>query len=157
MTLPNAGPSESPSEASLPAVPRGRYWVKRLDELPLVPTGDPDDFDWYPVQHHLWIDAFGANVYGGDAGTAFVHEHDETKGAQEELYVVLKGAVRLTLAESEVEAAAISLVAIPDPTVERAAVAVEDGTLMLAIGAPVSSGFETTWRAEHFEQVPRAD
>jgi hypothetical protein len=21
--------------------------VKRLDELPLVPTDDPDDFDWY--------------------------------------------------------------------------------------------------------------
>ena len=72
-------------------MPRRRYWVKRLDELPLVPTDDPDDFDWYPVQHHLWIDAFGVNVYGGDAGTAFVHEYDETTGAQEELYVVLKG------------------------------------------------------------------
>ena len=138
-------------------MPRGRYWVKRLDEIPLVPTDDPDDFDWYPVQHHLWIDAFGVNVYGGDAGTAFVHEHDETTGAQEELYVVLKGAVRLTLAGSEVEAAAISFVAIPDPTVERAAVAVEDGTLMLAVGTPVSSGFQTTWKPEHFEQVPRAD
>jgi hypothetical protein len=31
-------------------VPRGRFW---LDEIPLVPTDDPDDFDWYPVQHHL--------------------------------------------------------------------------------------------------------
>jgi hypothetical protein len=140
-------------------VPRGRFWVKRLDELPLVPTDDPDDFDWYPVQHHLWIDAFGVNVYGGDAGTAFVHEHDEKNegAAQEELYVVLKGAVRLTLAGSEVEAAAISFVAIPDPTVERTSVAVEDGTLMLAVGAPVSSGFETTFRPENFEQVPRAD
>ena len=143
-------------------MPRARYWVKRLDEIPLVPTDDPDDFDWYPIQHHLWIDAFGVNVYGGDAGTAFVHEHDETNdaqtnGAQEELYVVLKGAVRLTLAGSEVEAAAISFVAIPDPTVERTSVAVEDGTLMLAVGAPVSSGFETTFRPENFEQVPRAD
>ena len=144
-------------------MPRGRFWVKRLDEIPLVPTDDPDDFDWYPVQHHLWIDAFGVNVYGGDAGTAFVHRHDETDqansptGAQEELYVVLKGAVRFTLAGSEVEAAAISFVAVPDPTVERTSVAVEDGTLMLAVGAPVSSGFETTFRPENFEQVPRAD
>ena len=146
---------------------RARFWVKRLDEIPLVPTDDPDDFDWYPVQHHLWIDAFGVNVYGGDAGTAFVHEHDETDpavkvprsggGAQEELYVVLKGTVRFTLAGSEVEAAAISFVAVPDPTVERTSVAVEDGTLMLAVGAPVSSGFETTFRPENFEQVPRAD
>jgi len=144
-------------------VPRGRFWVKRLDEIPLVPTDDPDDFDWYPIQHHLWINAFGVNVYGGDAGTAFVHEHSETDeaneptGAQEELYVVLKGAVRFTLAGSEVEAAAISFVAIPDPTLTRTSVAVEDGTLMLAVGAPVSSGFETTFRPEHFEQVHRAD
>jgi len=144
-------------------VPGGRFWVKRLDEIPLVPTDDPDDFDWYPIQHYLWINAFGVNVYGGDAGTAFVHEHSETDeaneptGAQEELYVVLKGAVRWTLAGSEVEAAAISFVAVPDPTVARTSVAVEDGTLMLAIGAPVSSGFETTFRPENFAQVPRAD
>jgi len=26
------------------------YWVKRLDEIPLVPTDDPGDFDWYPLQ-----------------------------------------------------------------------------------------------------------
>jgi hypothetical protein len=102
------------------------------------------------------------NVYGGDAGAAFVHEHDATNGAQsngaqEELYVVLKGAVRFTLAGSEVEAAAISFVAVPDPTVERTSVAVEDDTLMLAVGAPVSSGFETTFRPENLEQVPRAD
>ena len=71
--------------------------------------------------------------------------------------MVLKGAVRFTLAGSEVEAAAISFVAIPDPTLTRTSVAVEDGTLMLAVGAPVSSGFETTFRPENFEQVPRAD
>ena len=103
------------------------------------------------------------NVYGGDTGTAFVHEHDETTeaneptGAQEELYVVLKGAVRFTLAGSEVEAAAISFVAVPDPTVRRTSIAIENGTLMLAVGAPVSSGFETTFRPENFEQVPRAE
>ena len=124
---------------------------------------DPDDFDWYPVQHHLWINAFGVNVYGGDTGTAFVHEHNETDeaneptGAQEELYVVLRGAVRFTLAGSEVEAGAISFVAVTDPTVTRTSVAVEDGTLMLAVGAPVSSGFQTTFRPENFEHVPRAD
>ena len=133
------------------------FWVRRLDELPLVPTDDPDDFDWYPVQHHLGIGAFGANVYGGDAGTSFVHGHDETRSAQEELYVVLAGAVRFTLAGEEVEAAAISFVAVPDPTVTREAAAIEDRTLLLVVGAPVSSGFQTTWRPEHFGQVPRAE
>jgi quercetin dioxygenase-like cupin family protein len=86
-----------------------------------------------------------------------VHTHDETKGDQEELYVVLKGAARFTLAGEEFEARAISFVAVTDPTVERSAVAAEDGTLLLAVGAPVGSGFETTWRPEHFGQVPRAE
>jgi hypothetical protein len=134
-----------------------RYWVKRLGELPLVPTDDPDDFDWYPIQHHFGLSAFGANAFGGDAGTSFVHEHDETASNQEEIYVVLRGTARFTLAGEEVEAGALSLVVISDPTVRRAAVAVEDGTLLLAVGAPVGSGFDTTWRPEHFEQVPRAD
>jgi hypothetical protein len=137
-------------------VSRG-FWVKRLEDLPLVPTDDPEDFDWYPIQHHLWLGAFGVNAYGADAGTDLVHEHDETKGRQEELYVVLRGAVRFTLAGEELEARPITFVAVPDPTVSRAAVATEDGTLLLAVGAPVSSGFETTWRPEHFEHVPRAD
>jgi mannose-6-phosphate isomerase-like protein (cupin superfamily) len=97
------------------------------------------------------------NAYGGDAGTRFVHEHDETKGDQEELYVVLRGAARFTFDGEELEARAITFVAVPDPTVSRAAVATEDGTLLLAVGAPAASGFETTWRPEHFERVPRAD
>jgi quercetin dioxygenase-like cupin family protein len=135
----------------------GRYWVKRLDELPLVPTDDPDDYDWYPIQHHFGLSAFGVNAFGGDAGTSFVHEHDETASNQEELYVVLRGTARFTLDGDELEAGALSVVAIRDPGVRRAAVAVEDGTLLLAFGAPVGSGFHTTWRPEHFEQVPRAD
>src|SRR5262245_14082109 len=134
----------------------GRYWVKRLEELPLVPTDDPNDFDWYPIQHHFGLSAFGVNAFGGDAGTSFVHEHDETASNQEELYVVLRGTARFTLDGEELEAAAVSVVAIPDPAVTRSAVSAEDGTLLLALGAPVGSGFHTTWRAEHFEQVPRA-
>jgi quercetin dioxygenase-like cupin family protein len=138
-------------------MPGGRYWVKRLDEVPLVPTDDPNDFDWYPIQHHFGLSAFGVNAFGGDAGASFVHEHDETASDQEELYVVLRGTVRFTLAGEEIEAGALSVVAVPDPAVRRAAVAAEDGTLLLAFGAPVGSGFHTTWRPEHFEQVPRAD
>ena len=95
--------------------------MRRLDELPLVPTDDPGDFDWYPIQHPLGFGAFGVNGFGGDAGTV------------------------------------LSFVAVPDPAVTWSAVAAEDGTLLLAIGAPVGSGFETTWNAGNFERVPRAD
>jgi hypothetical protein len=134
----------------------GRYWVRRLDELPLVPSADADDFDWYPVQHHLGLGAFGVNALGGDAGTVLVAEHDERESDQEELYVVVEGTVTFTLDGESRQVFAVSFVAVPDPVVWRSAVAAEDGTLMLAIGAPRGSGFKTTWNAENFEQVPRA-
>lgn len=133
------------------------YWVRRLDELPLVPTADPDDFDWYPVQHHLRLGAFGVNAFGGDGGIALVAEHDERESDQEELYFVVRGAVRVTLDGEVHDAPALSVIAIPDPSVVRAAVATEDGTLLLAVGGPKDSGFATSWNPANFEQVPRAD
>ena len=133
------------------------FWVRRLDELPLVPTDDPDDFDWYPVQHHLRLGAFGVNAFGGDADTVLVAEHDERESGQEELYVVVEGTVRFTLDGHELDAPAVAFVAVPDPGVTRAAVAREDATLLLAVGAPRGSGFETTWNASNFGQVPRAE
>jgi hypothetical protein len=125
--------------------------------VPLVPTDDPDDFDWYPIQHHFGLGAFGVNAFAGDSGTPFVAEHNERKSSHEELYVVVKGAARFTLNGEAFDAPAVSVVAIPEPAVRRQAVAIEDGTIVLAIGAPASSGFSTTWRPVHFEQVPRAE
>jgi quercetin dioxygenase-like cupin family protein len=133
------------------------FWVRRLDELPLVPTDDPNDFDWYPVQHHLGLGAFGVNAFGGDAGTVLVAEHDERESSQEELYVVVEGTVRFTLDGQKFDASSVAFVAVPDPAVTRAAVAREDGTLMLAVGAPRGSGFATTWNEANFGQVPRAE
>ena len=125
--------------------------------MPVVPTDDPDDFDWYPLQHHFGLRAFGVNAFGGDAGTTLVAQHDERESGQEELYVVVRGAARFTLAGETHEAPAVSVVAIPDPAARRAAVATKDGTIVLAIGAPRDSGFATTWNEANFEQVPRAE
>jgi len=135
----------------------GRYWVRRLDELPLVPTDDPDDFDWYPIQHYLGFGAFGVNGFGGDAGTVLVAEHDERESEQEEFYVVVEGTVTFTLDGESRQVPSVAFVAVPDPAVTRSAVAAEDGTLLLAIGAPAGSGFQTTWNPGNFEQVPQAD
>ena len=133
------------------------YWVKRLDEVPLVPTDDPDDFEWYPLQHHFGLGAFGVNAFGGDSGIQLVAEHDERESGHEELYLVVCGAARFTLNGEEHDATAVSVIAIPDPAVTRACVATEDDTIVLAVGGPADSGFTTTWRAEHFEHLPRAD
>ena len=132
------------------------YWVKRLDEVPLVPTEDPDDFDWYPIQHHFGFSAFGVNAFGGDEGTELVAEHDEIESGQEELYVVVEGEARFTLDGRAHDAPATSFVAVRDPAVKRAAVAGRAGTILLAIGGSRDSGFATTWRAENFDRVPRA-
>jgi len=83
------------------------YWVKRLDEVPLVPTDDPDDFDWYPIQHHFGLGAFGVNAFGGEPGIELVAEHDETESGQEEVYVVLAGAAQFTLAGDDVDGKAM--------------------------------------------------
>jgi quercetin dioxygenase-like cupin family protein len=131
------------------------YWVKRLDDVPLVPTDDPADFDWYPLQHHFGLSAFGINVFGGDRGIELVAEHDESKSGQEEVYVVLAGTARFTLAGEEQDVPATAFVAVKDPGVRRAATAVVDGTLLLALGGSPGS-FTTTWRPQHFERVPRA-
>lgn len=136
---------------------RPGYWVKRLDEVPLVPTDDPADFDWYPIQHHFGISAFGVNVFAAPkTGMELVSAHDETESGQEELYVVMAGTARFTLADEDIDAPAVSLVAIPDPAVKRSAVAVESGTTLLVVGGSASAGFRTTWRPEHFERVPVA-
>ncbi len=132
------------------------YWVKRLDEVPLVPTDDPGDFDWYPLQHHFGLTAFGANAFGGDAGTQLVAEHDERESGQEELYVVVRGTARFTIDGRAFDAPAVSVAAIPDPVVTRSAVASEDGTIVLAVGGPARSGFASSWNPANFEQVPRA-
>jgi hypothetical protein len=133
------------------------YWVKRLDDVPLVPTDDPDDFDWYPLQHHFGLRAFGVNAFGGDEGIELVAEHDELQSGQEELYLVVRGAARFTLNGDDHEAPAVSVIAVPDPGVTRAAVATGKDTIVLVVGGPADSGFATTWRGTHFERVPRAD
>ena len=70
---------------------------------------------------------------------------------------MVKGSARFTLAGEAFVVPAMSLVAVPDTSVTRGAVANEDGTLIVAVGSPADSGFHTTWRKEHFEQVPQAD
>jgi hypothetical protein len=97
--------------------------VKRLDELPLVPTDDPDDFDWYPIQHHLGFGAFGVNGFGGDRGDVLV------AGARRDARAARRSSTwssrerRASRSNGETSRrAAVSFVAIPDPAVTAAAV-----------------------------------
>jgi hypothetical protein len=129
-----------------------RFAVHRLDEIPTVPDAD---VDWHPLQHYFGLNTFGANLFvARDVGDELVAAHDETDSAQQELYLVLRGAVRFTFDEETRDAAAISVAAVPDTSVRRSAVALEPGATMLALGASPGE-YASTWRPSWFESVPK--
>jgi hypothetical protein len=119
-----------------------------LDEVPTLHFDSPEEPDWKPVRHHLGVGAFGVNAYvAARAGELVVERHDEapddssTKG-HEELYAVVRGAARFTVAGEDVEAPAGTLVFVSDPGLTREAVATADDTVVLAIGAARGVAFE---------------
>ena len=129
-----------------------RFAVHRLDEIPTVPDAD---VDWHPLQHYFGLNTFGANLFiARDPGDELIAEHDESDSAQQELYLVLRGAVRFTFDGETRDAPAISVAAVPDASVRRAAVALEPGATMLALGAPPGE-YASTWRPGWFESVPK--
>jgi quercetin dioxygenase-like cupin family protein len=131
--------------------------MKRVDEIPLVPEDEPGDPLWYPLQHHFGFTAFGVNVYTApEAEGSLIGDHDEAESEQEELYLVTAGSARFTIDGRETVVPAGSVVAITDPTVRRTAVAAEPGTTVVVVGGRRAPEFDSSWRREHFETVPKA-
>jgi hypothetical protein len=126
-----------------------------LEDIPRVQASESDPF-WFPLQHVFGLTAFGANAsVAQTTGYVLVEEHDERGSAQEELYVVVRGRARFTLAGDDVDAPAVTVVAVRDPSVSRGAVALEPGTTLLAFGGPPRDDFHSTWRADHFAGLAR--
>ena len=123
----------------------------RVDDIPAERWSS--GLDWRPVRHHLGITAFGAGTWHGDAGGELIEEHTEqVEGADEheELYLVFRGRATFTVDGEEIDAPAGTLVSVPDPSVTRKAVAQEDGTAILAIGAPKGRPYEISpWERKH--------
>lgn len=113
------------------------YEVAHVDELEELPV---QDFVWRPVRRRFGITAFGSNAYTGLAGQRVIEEHTEQDG-HEELYVVLRGRAAFTLGDDELDAPAGTLVFVR-PGTRRGAVAREDGTAVLAVGAKPGVVFE---------------
>ena len=128
------------------------YHVKRVDEIPLIPPETPDDPEWRPVQHHLRLSAFGANVYlAREPGVVLVGRHDESKSGQEELYFVVSGRGRFVLDGEEFDAREGTVVTA-QPHVVREGVAMEARSAVFAVGA-APSGFESSWDSRWFDDV----
>src|SRR5438067_13415989 len=114
------------------------YEVALIDELEELPINQ-GEFVWRPVRRRFGISAFGTNAYTARAGQRVVEEHNEKEG-HEEMYVVLRGRATFTLGDDEIDAPAGTLVFVR-PGTKRGAIATEDGTAVLAVGAKPGAVF----------------
>ena len=128
---------------------RDRWRSVRLSDLPTLQLNDAPAVQWKPVRHHLGIQAFGTNAYiASAAGQQVVPEHDERQadGEQEheELYVVTAGHAEFHLDGEALDAPAGTFVFVRDPGVVRSAVARQEGTTILAVGAQPGRAFRVS-------------
>ena len=109
-----------------------------------VEPGRPDGIDWLPLRAALGISAFGVSAYRAGAGEPVVPPHSERpdsgSGVHEELYVVVGGRATFTIDGNTVDAPAGTCVFVA-PGERREARAEEQGTLVLAIGAPAGEAY----------------
>jgi mannose-6-phosphate isomerase-like protein (cupin superfamily) len=116
------------------------YEIARVDDLDVMPVNN-GEFVWRPVRRRFGITAFGSNAYSAEkAGQRVIEEHFERDG-HEELYVVLRGRATFTLGDDEVDAGPGTLVFLR-PGTRRGAIAAEDDTFILAVGAKPGVVFE---------------
>ena len=113
--------------------------VVQVDELERFPDmrGAPV---LIPLRHTLGVRAFGVNCWTAPVGEPVIERHSEPNG-DEELYVVLRGRVRFTVADDEVEVGSSSLVYVPPDTV-REAVVMEPDSVVFAIGGKPGEAYE---------------
>ena len=99
--------------------------------------------------------AFGVNAYWAEQeGDELIEEHDElgaAAGGHEELYLLIAGRARFTVAGEEFDAEPGTVVFIRDPAARRAAIATQADTTALAIGGAPGQPYEVSpweWVAE---------
>jgi hypothetical protein len=134
-----------------------RWTVSQITDLPAVSDGEPDDPVWYPLQHALGIDTFGANLFVAQrADQVLVEEHDERKSGQQELYLVLDGSASFELDGEETRVERADALAVTDPSVRRRARALTAGTTLLVVGS-ANGPFESSWNPAHFADIQRPE
>jgi hypothetical protein len=132
------------------------YEVATLDDLKRIPV--MHGLEWRPIRRRFGIGAFGINAYtAAKPGDWVVEEHDETALEHQEMYIVVRGRAKFTLNGEEVDAPAGTIVFLEDPSVKRLAIAEEEGTTVLAIGAKPGEAFKPSvweWVFEGYATTP---
>jgi len=119
-------------------VDRG-YQVLSIDDLDRYTTLNGTQV-LRPLRRRLGFRPFGLNVWVGEHADDHVIEPHREPNGPEELYVVLRGSARFTLGDEQFDAPVGTLVHAP-PNVFREAIATEDGTTVLAMGAKAGEAF----------------
>ena len=131
------------------------YEIAHVDELDVMPVNN-GEFVWRPVRRRFGVTAFGTNGYSAEkAGQRVIEEHREPDG-HEEMYIVLRGRATFALGEDEVEAGPGTLVFVR-PGTRRGAIAAEDNTFVLAVGAKPGVVFEPSLWEDTFAAYSYAE
>jgi tetratricopeptide (TPR) repeat protein len=133
-----------------------RYEVTRLDDLDRIPVGETG-LEWRPIRRRCGLEAFGINAYSSvHAGGEVVEEHTEEQLQHQEVYVVVRGHATFHLDGDDVDAPAGTLVILRDPSVRRGATAVDEDTLVLAVGGKPGEAFRPSAWESYFSAAPLA-
>ena len=118
-----------------------QYTSAHVDDISPIST-------WIPIRRHFDIQAFGVNLWRGDAGDEVIGEHDESLLEHEELYFVVDGHAEFTVGGDTLDAPRGTFVFVRDPQLQRKAVAKEPGTSVLSIGAKAGEAYTPSqWEA----------
>jgi quercetin dioxygenase-like cupin family protein len=127
-----------------------------VDELDAIEL--PDGFVWRPVRRHFGIRAFGVNAYTARGpGEQIVEQHTENQLGHEEIYLVLRGRALFTIDGDEHELGAGQLVFVRDPSLRRGAVALDQETVVLALGGKPGEAHTVSAWETMFAAVPAAN
>ena len=106
-------------------------------QLAAVEPIENEGITWRPVRRTLGVTAFGINAYSAvRPGDDLIEAHDERSqgaGGHEELYFVVEGSARFTVADQRLDAPAGTMLRV-SVGVQREAVAMEPNTTVLVIG-----------------------
>lgn len=130
--------------------------VVHVDDLDRVEL--PDGFVWRPVRRRFGIRAFGVNAYTPtEAGGQIVESHTEERLGHEEIYLVLRGRVRFTVGDDELELGPAQLVFVRDPQLRRGAVALTEDATVLAVGGKPGEAYQVSAWEAIFAAIPAAN
>lgn len=94
-----------------------------------------------PAREALGVSSFGMNVLELDPDCDGHPEHDHHGDGHEEVYVVLRGSVRIKAGDTETTLRAGDLARV-GPTVRRKLVASEEGAVVLALGGTPGQSYQ---------------